>query len=84
MTMSASSQQTPQPAADLPIEVHLRLAKSMLSLQRLAAIAPGDILQLTTGFPRAQAVAAGSVFAEVEIVESAGAAMLRVRALNGE
>ncbi|MCY4325230.1 MAG: FliM/FliN family flagellar motor C-terminal domain-containing protein [Betaproteobacteria bacterium] len=73
-----------QPAADLPVEVQVRVAQATLSLRQLAALAPGDVLKLAGAFPHAQAVAAGSVFAEVEIVESASAARLRVRSLAGD
>ena len=82
--MNESSDQLASAAADLPVEVQVKLAEGVISLQQLAALAPGDSLPIRTSFPAARAMAGGQAFAEVEIIETAGAHRLRVCSVAGD
>ena len=82
--MSKTAEDAQNTAADLPVEVQVKLAESTISLHQLEALRPGDRLPIKTSFPAAQAISAGGAFADVEIIESSGCPRLRVSAVSGD
>lgn len=65
--------------AQLPVALTLVLGVAHVTASSFASSKPGDILPVTTTFPRATATCCGKNFAEVEVVKIDGKFALRVR-----
>ncbi|MDA8000267.1 MAG: FliM/FliN family flagellar motor switch protein [Alphaproteobacteria bacterium] len=77
---SVSEDAVPDSAKGLRVRVDFRIGQIELPLQELLRLAEGQTLQKLDGirFPRVEAVSAGRVFAEGELVEVGGRIGFRI------